>query len=163
MPPISPDRIFSFLQKRTNWLDGIVLSGGEPSQVPNLAALVSELKATGLPIKLDTNGLEPELVKTLIDSGLIDMVALDIKGPWSKYPSLTGGKCSEETARTCLSFLLELARDWPDYFYFRATWVPELTRSDIDEIRSYLPPEWTLHLQDYVPPAVHSKANSGPD
>lgn len=160
LPPIPSEKIFSFLQKRKVWLDGIVLTGGEPSQVPKLGSLISELKTVGLPIKFDTNGLEPELVKTFICSELIDIVAVDIKAPWSKYPDLTGGKCSEERARISLSYLLELAQDWPEYFYFRTTWVPKLSQPDIEEIRSYLPQKQTLHLQDYVPPEKHSKTNS---
>jgi pyruvate formate lyase activating enzyme len=109
-------------------------------------------------VKLDTNGFKPEMIETLLSSALIDTVAVDLKGPWSKYPELTGMKCSEEQARSCLSSLLELAHKQPDAFYFRCTWVPQLTQSDIDETRSYLPPDWILHLQDYVPPVKKSQS-----
>lgn len=77
--------IEDFLQKRRNRLQGVVLSGGEATLYPELAAFCERVKAMGYLIKLDTNGTRPEVVKGLIEAKLIDYVALDLKGDPSKH------------------------------------------------------------------------------
>ena len=79
------DEIFTFLEKRMGKLDGVVITGGEPLFQPDLEQLITKIKQLGFLVKLDTNGSSPERLKAMLDSGLIDYVAMDIKGPLEKY------------------------------------------------------------------------------
>lgn len=83
---ISEKDIFSFLSKRNNLLDGIVISGGEPTIQKDIYNFCTKLKNSfNLSIKLDTNGTKPEIIKDLIDNQLIDYVAMDLKTSFDKY------------------------------------------------------------------------------
>ncbi len=71
--------LFDFLEKRKGLLDGVVITGGEPTLYDDLAALCEKIQKAGYPIKLDTNGSRPDLLKKLLDAGLLDYIAMDIK------------------------------------------------------------------------------------
>ena len=81
--------ILSFLKKRVGILDGVVISGGEPTLMPDLENKLRAIKELGYDIKLDTNGTNPELVKDLIDKKLIDYVAMDVKTSLDEYHLFT--------------------------------------------------------------------------
>jgi pyruvate formate lyase activating enzyme len=153
LPVVPWELVFSHLLNRQGWLDGVVISGGEPTCCPGLTSLLQEITATGLEIKLDTNGLNPTIIRDLLIRDLVQLFAVDVKGPWHKYPLLTGNKCSTKQARGSLEQIFALAREYPERFYFRLTMVPSLQTKDIEETKSYLPSGFDLHLQDYVPPA----------
>lgn len=70
---------FDYLNQRKNWIDGVVISGGEPTIQPDLINFASKIKGIGYPIKLDTNGSNPNILQELITSKLIDYVAMDVK------------------------------------------------------------------------------------
>ncbi|AGH97670.1 anaerobic ribonucleoside-triphosphate reductase activating protein [Micavibrio aeruginosavorus] len=82
--------VMAFLKKRRGLLDGVVLSGGEASAYPGLPDFIKDLKDMGYAIKLDTNGLRPDIIRSHIDSGLIDYIALDYKAPPDKFKRVTG-------------------------------------------------------------------------
>ncbi len=151
LPQIPRDRIFAYLDKQKEWLEGIVISGGEPTCTPQLESFLNELAGFGLPIKLDTNGLRPEIVRNLLEQGLVQMLAVDIKGPWDKYPVLTGNKCTPQQARESLEPIMDMSVNKDCEFQFRCTKVPELTWDDIEEVKSLLPVNSKLTLQDYIP------------
>lgn len=92
---ISEDEFFSFLKKRQGILDGVCISGGEPTLQNDLADFIRKIKALGYAVKLDTNGSRPEVLKELIKEKLLDYVAMDIKNSLQKY-SLTCG-CEVDT------------------------------------------------------------------
>ncbi|HRW95012.1 MAG TPA: anaerobic ribonucleoside-triphosphate reductase activating protein [Bacteroidales bacterium] len=71
--------IFQYLLSRKNWLDGVVITGGEPTIHKDLDVFIKRIKDIDYKVKLDTNGSSPEMLKHLIDSGLVDCVAMDIK------------------------------------------------------------------------------------
>ena len=79
------EEILQHLQKRKGFLDALVVSGGEPTLHNDLAPFLGKVKAMGLRIKLDSNGSRPEVLKSLIDEGLLDYVAMDLKAPLEKY------------------------------------------------------------------------------
>jgi pyruvate formate lyase activating enzyme len=151
-PLIPKNSVQHFLQTRASWLDGLVVSGGEPTCVPQINALVQELSTFGLPIKLDTNGLRPKTVASLLSQGLIQAVAVDVKGPWAKYPQLTGGYCSPQKAQSSLEAIFDLARRMPQDFYFRCTAVPGLNASDVQTVQQAVPSGYTVTIQTYIPP-----------
>ncbi len=77
------------LEKRA-WLDGVVVTGGEPTDDPDLRELLHAIADMGMPVKLDTNGSRPELVRQLISEGLVSAIAVDIKAAPSHYAAITG-------------------------------------------------------------------------
>lgn len=83
-------QVMTFLKKRQGLLDGVVLSGGEASVYPGLPDFIRELKGMGYAIKLDTNGLRPDIIKSHLDANFLDYVALDYKAPPSKFKTVTG-------------------------------------------------------------------------
>lgn len=82
--------VLSFLKKRQGLLDGVVLSGGEASIYPGLTAFIQQVRRLGYAVKLDTNGLRPDVVSKLLDDNLLDYVALDYKAPPDKFKKVTG-------------------------------------------------------------------------
>ncbi|BCS90115.1 anaerobic ribonucleoside-triphosphate reductase activating protein [Pseudodesulfovibrio sediminis] len=162
LPPMDPVRIKAYIRDRAGWLDGITVTGGEPTIVPGVAELLFEIKKFGLPIKMDTNGMRPEVIKELLEYKLVDAFAVDIKGPWYKYPSLTGNAVSEIAAQANLARIFELAKANPEAFYFRTTQVPDLTDKDLAIAQAYLPLGYELTIQKFVPPRrkpEHAKPN----
>lgn len=93
---IHPDQLYdagevlAFLKKRKKYLDGVVVTGGEPTLQPDLPEFLGKLKKIGYLIKLDTNGLWTEEVARLIKDGLVDYIAMDIKGPLDNYEKFSG-------------------------------------------------------------------------
>ncbi|WP_319542637.1 anaerobic ribonucleoside-triphosphate reductase activating protein [uncultured Pseudodesulfovibrio sp.] len=162
LPAIDPVRIKSYLRDRAGWLDGVTVTGGEPTTVSGVGELLWELKKTGLPIKMDTNGMRPDVVQELLQCKLVDTFAVDVKGPWAKYPALTGHAVSEIAAQANMQRIFDMAKATTDSFYFRCTQVPGLTETDLDIARGYLPQEYELTIQKYVPPRrkqEHAKPN----
>lgn len=82
------EKFFDFLEERKGFLDGVVISGGEPTLQDDLLSLCEKIKNMGYPVKLDTNGSRPKIIKKLIDSGLIDYLAMDIKTDPADYSPL---------------------------------------------------------------------------
>jgi pyruvate formate lyase activating enzyme len=161
VPAISRQSILTYLKNRAKWIDGVVVTGGEATLVPQLETVLHDIKALGMRIKLDTNGMRPDVVESLMQQQLVDLFAVDVKGPWELYPRLTGGTHSPEEARTGLSRIFALAQTAPESFLFRLTQVPVLTPDHIDTARQYLPQGFTLKLQDYVAPRrSHAETDS---
>ncbi len=128
-------RVKDLLEKQKGWIDGVCITGGEPTVHHDLIDLCSKLKKMDFLVKLDTNGTNPTMVKELIERRLVDYIALDIKAPLSekKYSKATGTYSKtllakvKETIETLLKS--EIA------YEFRTTVVPTLhQRDDIEEI-----------------------------
>ena len=86
----SVEEVLDFLKKRTGFLDGVVLSGGEPLLSDGAADFLAAVKAMGFSVKLDTNGCYPDRLKEILDRGLVDYVAMDIKNCREKYAETVG-------------------------------------------------------------------------
>lgn len=154
-PVVSCEQALIFLKKRKPWLDGVVLCGGEPTLFPDLFDLCREIKALKLEIKLDSHGLCPDIIGRLIDDELVHTLAVDIKGPWQKYPSLTGHRISAETAKLRLGDIFHLATQHPERFHFRCTSVPDLNAQDLKDVRGQVPSEFSLTIQPYRAPRLN--------
>ena len=141
-PVLSLDEIFSFLKKRHGILEGVCISGGEPTLSPDLKDLAARLKSMGYLVKLDTNGSRPEVVKSLVESHLIDYVAMDIKSSKERYPIVCGcPSVSIESVEESVDFLLHCAIPYE----FRTTVVQELhTEKDFFSIS-----DWILGCSQY--------------
>lgn len=84
------DGLFDFLKKRQGKLEGIVITGGEPTLHSDLPEFIAKIKRLGYLVKLDTNGSHPEMLKALIADKLIDYIAMDLKADWPNYQRTTG-------------------------------------------------------------------------
>ena len=89
-PIMTDEELIAFLQSRVGRLEGVALTGGEPLFSKDTPLLIERIKALGYPVKLDTNGCFPDKLKELIDAGLIDYVAMDIKNSPDRYAETVG-------------------------------------------------------------------------
>ncbi len=118
-------------------MDGVVISGGEPTLQPGLPALARAIKDMGLSVKLDTNGSRPEVVEAMLDEGLLAHVAMDVKAPLDAgaYGRLTCVRADMEKIRASMSLIKNKA---PSY-EFRTTYVPGLhSGEDMASLREEL-------------------------
>ena len=89
-PRIDEEEVLAFLKKRRGVLSGVCITGGEPTLQKDLPAFMKKVKELGYLVKLDTNGYRPDVLKGLMDAGLPDYVAMDIKNSRKRYPETTG-------------------------------------------------------------------------
>ena len=89
-PVMSVEGLLSFLQKRRGILDGVCITGGEPTLHPELPELIRSIRALGFAVKLDTNGYRPEVLGALLGEGLLDYVAMDLKNGPEAYAQTVG-------------------------------------------------------------------------
>ena len=142
------EEILSYLEKRKGLLDGVCITGGEPLLQDGIAEFIKSIKDLDYSVKLDTNGCYPEKLKELINSGLVDYVAMDIKNSLSKYGETVGIK-NFDTApiKESISFLINSNID----FEFRTTVVSELhTVEDIKAISEEIRGAKKYFLQSFV-------------
>ncbi len=99
--------ILQFLKKRKGFLDGVVISGGEPTIHHGLFKLCRKLKALGYPIKLDTNGSRPEVIRRLIVEGLVDYIAMDIKTDLDHYCSVVHPRFNPKTLLESIQIIMD--------------------------------------------------------
>ena len=144
---ISEADFFNYLSKRKGMLDGVCITGGEPTLCPDLEDFIKKIKELGLLVKLDTNGTFPEKIESLLDKGLVDYVAMDIKNSKSKYALTAGISEFPDSVEKSISIIINKA---PDY-EFRTTVVRELhTPQDIAEIAKQISNAKKYFLQSYV-------------
>ena len=110
--------LLAFLRKRQGILDGVCITGGEPTLHPELPALLGEVRALGYAVKLDTNGYRPEILEAVLDQGLVDYVAMDLKNGPEDYAE-TVGLAQVELAKIRQS--IRLLMDSPVDFELRTT------------------------------------------
>ena len=144
---ISEEEFFSFLQKRRGMLEGVCISGGEPTLQPDLPDFIRRIRDLGVAVKLDTNGYRPAVLRALIDEGLLDYVAMDVKNSLSRYPE-TVGIARFDTAPLEESMDLLMENRVP--FEFRTTLVRGLhTPESIAEMGKRLAGEERFFLQTF--------------
>ncbi len=142
-------RIREYLEEHSDFLDGVVITGGEPTIHEDLPDLIREFKDMGLMVKLDTNGSRPALVEDLIGADLLDFVSMDIKAPLdSRYNEASGTEVDLDKVKQSISSLME---DPVDY-EFRTTVVPVLLdKGDIEDIAAYIGGARRYILQQFRP------------
>ena len=92
-PPIDLSDVYAFLESRKGFVEGVVISGGEPTTHDDLISLCRRIGEIGYPVKLDTNGSRPELIRELIDNDLVDYIAMDVKTDPCRYDPLIQEGC----------------------------------------------------------------------
>ena len=140
--------ILEYLESRKGLIDAVVVSGGEPTLMPDLKEKIIKLKELGFLIKLDTNGTNPEVVKDLYENHLIDYVAMDIKNSFKKYPLTVGVKNAYlDKVSQSIQYLMNSGIDYE----FRTTLIDEYhDTQDIREMAETLKGAKRLYLQKFV-------------
>lgn len=129
-PPFLDEKmVFDFLKRRKGLLDGIVISGGEPTIKKDLPGLCEKIKQMGYPIKLDTNGSRPQVIERLIDQGLVDYIAMDIKTDPLYYSTFIKKDYCPDHILTSIRIIMESALAYE----FRTTCTKPLVDTHIIE------------------------------
>ena len=102
-----PDNVYRFIENRKGFLDCVVISGGEPTLQEDLFDLCRHIKNIGFPIKLDTNGSRPRVIKRLIDEGLVDYIAMDLKTDPTKYATYIKRNCDIASILSSIQVIME--------------------------------------------------------
>ena len=144
---IPEEEFFSFLQKRRGILEGVCVTGGEPTLQPDLPAFIRRIRELGFAVKLDTNGARPAVLKALVAEGLLDYVAMDVKNSLSLYPETVGHPTFDTAAvEESMDFLME--GHIP--FEFRTTLVKGLhTPAGVEEMGRRLAGQEKFFLQTF--------------
>lgn len=143
------EKVLRHLLDNRGWVDGVVISGGEATTHEGLTSLIAVLREHVGSVKLDTNGSNPQVVEALVNAGLVNSVAMDVKAPLDERYSLAAGvPVDVEAVRETLEFLRSSGVEHE----FRTTVVPGLhTCHDIVEIARCLGPTESLVLQQFAP------------
>lgn len=145
---ISEEEIFDFLKKRKKYLDGVCITGGEPTIHKDLPDFIKKIKEMNLLVKLDTNGTNPEIVKKLVDEKLVDYISMDIKTGFSKYSKLTNANV--DIGR--IEKTIQIIKDSNIDYEFRTTVIPGFyDEEDIKEIKEKLKGAKKYYLQEFLP------------
>lgn len=147
-PRIKEDAFFDFLKSRQDLLDGVCLTGGEPTIQPDLIDFIKKIKQLGFLVKLDTNGSNPEILKKLFQENLLDFVAMDIKSSPEKYPEAINQKIDFKKIEQSI----ELIKQSKIAYEFRTTLVPGLVdEEEIRKIGQWLKGAELFALQQFRP------------
>ncbi len=145
---IKEETILSFLEKRKGKIDAVVITGGEPTMQQDLLKFIQKIKEMGYLIKLDTNGSNPEMLEIIINHGLVDYIAMDIKAPLEKYKEATHSVIGPEKIKRSVRMIMN-----SDIRYeFRTTVVKsQLTGKDIINIGKLIEGVELYILQKFIP------------
>ena len=149
---IPEEDIFSFLKQRKSFLDGICLSGGEPTLCDDIIQFLNKVRKQNFKIKLDTNGSNPDKLTSIIQQGLVDYIAMDIKSSlnFTTYQQAIGVQNSEVV--TNIKKSIELVRDSGIQYEFRTTVVPSFHDGNIiEEIAQGIKGSCHYVLQSFLP------------
>lgn len=149
LPEVKIETIENFIRERKDFIDGVVITGGEPTIHPWLPELIKRLKQLGVLIKLDTNGTNPEMLTNLLTNKLTDYIAMDLKAPLnSKYHEASGVRADLNKIRESIKLLTDSGIDYE----FRTTVVPTiLDEADIEEMAKTIAGAKKYALQQFVP------------
>lgn len=144
--PIPEDEIFEYLKKRKKVLDGVVISGGEPTIQKDLYDFIEKIKKMGFSIKLDTNGNNPIILKKLLDNNLLDYVAMDIKNIFSEYKEVAKINVNIDNIKESIKLLCN--SNIPHEF--RTTIIKNIhSIQNILEICSYFDKKEKIYIQNF--------------
>ena len=145
---LDENEVFAYLARRRGILDGVCVSGGEPLLQPDIEDALLRIRSLGLSVKLDTNGTLPHRLADVIEKGLVDYVAMDVKNSPQKYAETTGCETIDlDAVRESVSLLMQGKIPYE----FRTTVVRELhTEKDIEEIGRWLSGAEQYFLQGFI-------------
>lgn len=142
----SEKEFFDFLEKRKGKLEGVCITGGEPTIQPDIIDFIRKIKKMGFLVKLDSNGTRPDVLKKIIDQKLVDFVAMDIKSSLENYDKVTGSKVDKDRIRMSVNLIMNSKIPYE----FRTTVVPGLhEEKDFVEIAKWINGAQNYFLQEY--------------
>ena len=148
LPDMPEKDILDFLLTRKNLLDGLAITGGEPTLYKELPEFMKKVKDLGFLVLLETNGTNPEMIKELIKDKLVDYIAMDIKAPLEKYDEITGVKTNKEAIQESINTIRESGIDYE----FRTTVIPKhFKEEDALAIGKWLKGSKKYTLQQFKP------------
>jgi pyruvate formate lyase activating enzyme len=127
--PLDEAWVCDFLDRHRGFLDGVVISGGEPTLQEELPALCKKIKQMGYSVKLDTNGSRPKVIEWLIDDGLVDYIAMDIKTDPFQYVPFIVKNCNPDHILTSIRLIMDSSLDYE----FRTTCVKSIVDEKVIE------------------------------
>jgi pyruvate formate lyase activating enzyme len=143
--PLYPrEKVFAELETRKEFLEGVVISGGEPTVHQALPDFIAQVKELGFLVKLDTNGTNPVMLEKLLSAGVLDYVAMDIKAPFEKY----GEVACVEMDFSCVKKSFELLCGCDVCVEFRTTRSAALCDEDMEKIRLMVPDRCKFTVQE---------------
>lgn len=146
--------VLADIESRKKILDGVVISGGEPTIYPELPLILKWIKDMGLPIKLDTNGYRPDVLHDLFEQGLVDYVAMDIKTSLPNYRKVVGLQIDIARIETSIRLIMASAVDYE----FRTTMIPKVIMGpDIYDIIHTIRGANKYVLQQFSPAKCYNK------
>ncbi len=137
LPDLPIADILDYLSAKRNWIDGVTITGGEPTNRKDLPRLLEILGSLGMMIKLDTNGANPDMLDTVVHSGLVDSVSMDVKAPLDvvRYSQVCGKKVDIDSIKLSVRILKQSGVD----VTFRTTLIPGIVEEpELEEIRTSL-------------------------
>lgn len=147
VPMLDEEEVLAHLKKRKNILDGVCVSGGEPTLQPELPCFLTKIKALGFKVKLDTNGYQPQILRSLYKEKLLDYVAMDVKGAPEQYEKIVGIKNLD---RTKIQESMELLMSQEVPYEFRTTVVKELhSEQNLLDVAKWIRGAKAYYLQNY--------------
>lgn len=147
----STEKFFNFLKSRKGKLDGVVITGGEPTLQAELYNFIKEIKYLGFLVKLDTNGSNPQILKKLINDNMLDYIAMDIKAPLEKYSEITNVNVNIDNIRQSINLIMKSNVDYE----FRTTVLKsQLSYDDFDKIGQLIRGAKHYYLQKFVPSKI---------
>ncbi|GBC88919.1 Pyruvate formate-lyase 1-activating enzyme [bacterium HR13] len=145
---IPEEEILSFLEQRVGKLEGVVITGGEPTIHAGLKDFIEKVKKLSFSVKLDTNGSMPEVIEELIKDRLVDYIAMDIKAPPDKYEEVVRAKVNIKAINRSINLIMNSGVDYE----FRTTVVKDqLSKDDILKIAEWIKGAKRYYLQKFLP------------
>ncbi|MCR4880466.1 MAG: anaerobic ribonucleoside-triphosphate reductase activating protein [bacterium] len=151
---LQPEEVLSFLKTRKEKLDGVVITGGEPTLQSGLYDFIKEIKSMGFLVKLDSNGTNPQILEKLIKENMLDYIAMDIKAPLEKYSDITNVKVNTENIQKSIKLIMESPVDYE----FRTTVVKsQLSFDDFEDIGKLIKGAKRYYLQKFVASKIYDE------
>ena len=144
--------ILDFLEQRKGMLDGLVITGGEPTMHgEQLISFMQKVKSLGFLVKLDSNGVDPAFLQKTIDEKLVDYIAMDIKSPFAKYSQTVGRPVLIDSIKKSIDIIKHSDIDYE----FRTTIVKSmLSVEDLEQIGKEIKGAKTYYLQKFIPSKI---------
>ncbi len=140
------DEFFEFLETRKGKLDGVCITGGEPTLQPDLVDFIKRIKELGFAVKLDSNGTRPDVLRELFEKKMVDYVAMDIKASLGNYQKVCGAKIDLERIKLSVDLIKNSGVDYE----FRTTVVPGLhSEKEFEDVAEWLAGTKKYILQKY--------------
>jgi len=144
---ISQEEVLDYLYDRRGKLEGVVISGGEPTLQKGLGCFIAQIKAMAFAVKLDTNGSHPEVVSSLLELNLLDYIAMDIKSSLAKYCQVTQAACDTTKILETIDLIIKSGIR----YQLRTTLVKEFcSREDLCEIQTLVSQANHYILQPFI-------------